>query len=79
MNATASHWKPTQIPGLEVRSDKEGVVAMRLLGWEGMLSLPLVRLATALPSAREGAHSVVAPARREEDHAAKRADARAAG
>lgn len=42
-------WHRTHLPGLEVRRSATGLVAMRLLGWEEVLPLSVIRIATADP------------------------------
>ncbi|MFJ8074128.1 hypothetical protein ACIQ7Q_09355 [Streptomyces sp. NPDC096176] len=48
MGTHTESWSSTQIPGLEVRKDGAGLVAMRLWGWEGVLPLSLIRTTSAL-------------------------------
>ncbi|ALC18996.1 hypothetical protein ACH46N_05340 [Streptomyces pristinaespiralis] len=39
-------WRSTDTLGLEVRTDGTGTVAIRILGWEGVLPLSVIRLTT---------------------------------
>lgn len=62
MGEHTESWHSTQIPGLEVRKDGAGLVAMRLWGWEGVLPLSLIRLTSALPTDVAAAgHSTTLP------------------
>ncbi|MGW6144775.1 hypothetical protein [Streptomyces sp. NPDC055140] len=43
MANVSPRWESTHIHGLEVRRTATGAVAMRLLGWEEVLPLSLIR------------------------------------
>ncbi|MFK4600072.1 hypothetical protein [Streptomyces pristinaespiralis] len=54
-------WRSTDTLGLEVRTDGTGTVAIRILGWEGVLPLSVIRLTTTavMAAARPPAESDV--------------------
>ncbi|MFC9269120.1 hypothetical protein ACFTXJ_15290 [Streptomyces zhihengii] len=49
MSEQQQAWQDTQIAGLQVRRDGTGPVAMRLLGWEHVLPIAVVRMACLPP------------------------------
>ncbi|MEV4680009.1 hypothetical protein [Streptomyces kurssanovii] len=56
-------WSSTDTLGLEIRTDATGTVAMRLLGWEGVLPLSVIRLTTTavMAAARQPAGGDLEP------------------
>jgi hypothetical protein len=46
MDNREATWNSTDTLGLEIRTDSTGTVAMRILGWEGVLPLSVIRLTT---------------------------------
>ncbi|MFJ8887686.1 hypothetical protein ACIRJR_30345 [Streptomyces sp. NPDC102402] len=50
MDRNGADWQPTDIRGLEVRSDGRAFVAIRVHGWEALLPLSLLR-GTVTPAA----------------------------
>ncbi|MDQ0846968.1 MULTISPECIES: hypothetical protein [unclassified Streptomyces] len=46
MDNREATWNSTDTLGLEIRTDATGTVAMRILGWEGVLPLSVIRLTT---------------------------------